>query len=143
MRDYIRHPSDIPIEVKAEQTGAGEMRRMHDISKGGLSFTSGTALPEGSIVRIRINLVKPEFEAPGRVVWCRGDQDAFVVGLEFLDQVDMFKARMVEQICHIEHYRKTVLENEGRVLSNQEAALEWIGKHAQDFPDPAADEPRD
>ena len=143
MRDYIRHPSDIPIEVIAGKVEAGEIQTMHDISNGGLSFTSDTALPEGSVIRIRIGLVEPVFEAPGRVVWCRGQNGAFTIGLEFLDQVDLFKARMVEQVCHIEHYKRHVLAQEGRVLTNQEAALEWIGKHAQNFPDPGTEEPHD
>jgi len=41
---------------------------------------------------------------------------------------------MIEQICHIDHYRKEVLEREGRQLSSAEAAMEWVTKFAQDFP---------
>jgi len=42
--------------------------------------------------------------------------------------------RMIEQICYIEHYRKEVLLNEGRRITSEQAALEWIEKYAQDFP---------
>ena len=41
---------------------------------------------------------------------------------------------MVEQICHIEHYRIKVKENDGRDLNIEEAAQEWIEKYARDFP---------
>jgi hypothetical protein len=41
---------------------------------------------------------------------------------------------MIEQICHIEHYRQEVLRVEGRKLSSKEAASEWISKYARDFP---------
>ena len=41
---------------------------------------------------------------------------------------------MIEQICHIEHYRKEVARVEGRELSTQEAASEWISRYASDFP---------
>ena len=41
---------------------------------------------------------------------------------------------MIEQVCHIEHYRKEVMLREGRELSAQEAAREWISKYAGDFP---------
>ena len=41
---------------------------------------------------------------------------------------------MIEQICHIEHYRKEVERLEGRALSAHEAAGEWISKYAGDFP---------
>jgi hypothetical protein len=35
---------------------------------------------------------------------------------------------------HIEHYRKEVERLEGRALTSQEAAGEWISKYAGDFP---------
>jgi hypothetical protein len=41
---------------------------------------------------------------------------------------------MIEQICHIEHYRKEVKLAEGRELSSEEAADEWIKRYAGDFP---------
>jgi hypothetical protein len=41
---------------------------------------------------------------------------------------------MIEQICHIEHYRKEVKLVEGRELSSEEAADEWITRYAGDFP---------
>ena len=47
----------------------------------------------------------------------------------------MFKLRMVEQICQIEHYRLTVLSDEGRVISSEQAAHEWVIEHASDFPE--------
>jgi len=55
------------------------------------------------------------------------------VGVEFLDQDILFRLRMVEQICHIEQYRRTVRESQGRVLSSQEAAIEWIERYAEAF----------
>ncbi len=134
MRNYIRHPSDIPIHVLPVESGADDAQPLNDISHGGLSFYSCTAHVPGMVIRLKIPLVTPIFEAPGKVVWCRATTTGFIVGIEFLDSVDMFRARMVEQICHIEHYKKTVRANEGRALSNQEAALEWISKYAQGFP---------
>jgi hypothetical protein len=46
-----------------------------------------------------------------------------------------FLARMVEQVCHVDKYRKSVQRSECRVLSPEEAALEWVDKHAARFPD--------
>ena len=42
--------------------------------------------------------------------------------------------RMVEQICHIEHYRNELLQTEGREISSEVAAKEWIEKYAHTFP---------
>lgn len=134
MRNYIRHPSDIPIHVIPVDSGTDDAQPLNDISHGGLSFYSRTAHAPGVMIRLKIPLVTPVFEASGKVVWCRASATGFIVGIEFLDSVDMFRARMVEQICHIEHYKKTVRAKEGRALSSQEAALEWIGKYAEGFP---------
>ena len=55
--------------------------------------------------------------------------------MSFLDAEDAFLARMVEQVCHIEDYRKSVHRIEGRELSPEEAAMEWIEKYASQFPE--------
>jgi hypothetical protein len=78
--------------------------------------------------------VDPPFEAMARVAWCRPDGDAFLVGVEFLDSDDAFQSRMVQQVCSIENYKQDVAAKEGRVLSSQEAAAEWISKFAGRFP---------
>ena len=46
---------------------------------------------------------------------------------------DAFTARMLEQIWQIMNYQNR-LEQEGRVLSIEEAALEWIDRYAAHFP---------
>lgn len=133
MRTFIRHPSDIPIEIQFENNPAEREKLLNDISTGGLSFKSEVLLEENSFVKVRIPLIKPVFEAKGRVVWCKPENSHYDVGIEFVETDDIFKIRMVEQICHIEHYKKEVSEKEGRALSGREAALEWISKYANTF----------
>ena len=41
---------------------------------------------------------------------------------------------MVEQACYIKQYQREILASEGRELSSDEAAMEWIGKYAASFP---------
>jgi hypothetical protein len=53
--------------------------------------------------------------------------------VEFIESKDAFRIRMVEQICHIEHYKNEIREKEGRLLNGREAALEWINKYAGSF----------
>ena len=57
------------------------------------------------------------------------------MGVELLEKEEAFRTRMIEQICHIEHYKNEVYKTEGRELSGEEAALEWINKFAHTFPD--------
>ncbi len=134
MRAYIRHPADVPIEFSPISLSDGERSQMQDISLGGLSFSSSQRLPVGSMVKIRIPIVEPPFEAEARVIWCLSRPDRYEAGIEFTSSQDAYTARMVEQICHIEHYRMWVKEVEGRELDGELAAAEWISKYAQDFP---------
>jgi c-di-GMP-binding flagellar brake protein YcgR len=132
MRTFIRHPSDIPIEINKEDRSANE-ECLNNISSGGLSIKAAAPLEEGATVRIKIPLVKPSFEARGKVVWCREEDGRYDIGIEFIETKDIFRVRMIEQICRIEHYKKEMYEKEGRVLTGREAALEWISKFAQSF----------
>ncbi len=137
MRQFIRHPVDVPIEVRTDDGGPLSEFHTHDISAGGLAFQCGVAVNPGARIGIRIPHVQPAFEARARVVWCRPQHGhGYELGVSFLDAEDAFHARMVEQVCHIEDYRKGVLREEGRALSAEEAALEWIAKYAAAFPNP-------
>ena len=137
MRRFMRHPSDIPIELKVEQCdrrAAAQRRLLNDVGAGGLSFHSAMQIPVGSIVTIRIPTVSTAFEFRGHVTWCIEATDCFNVGLAFDDRDEAFKARMMEQVCHIERYKRSVQREEGRSLTGEEAAREWIEKYASEFP---------
>jgi hypothetical protein len=139
MRQFIRHPVDVPVEIRAGASGTASALHTHDIGLGGLALQSEFAVAIGSIVDVRIGCVQPPFAAHARVAWCRvRDDKRFELGVMFLDAEDAFLARMVEQVCHIEEYRRSVQRTERRVLSAEEAALEWIDKHAAQFPDISA-----
>jgi len=133
-RSYLRHPSEMPILVRCEDSPAHGARRMHNVCLGGLACRSEEPLKVGSKVIIRIPIVHPPFEVQGEVVWCRPVAACFDLGIQFATQEDAFAARMVEQLCYIERYRQDILEKEGRVLDSQAAAAEWISKFAAAFP---------
>jgi len=134
-RAYIRHPSDIPIAIATTRDARNE-RALRDVSFGGLSCEFGAYVEPGTVIWVNIGLIKPPFRAKGRVVWCRNRTGGYELGVEFMDAEDAFRARMVEQICHIEQYRDRVRAREGRELSSEQAAREWIDRFAADFPDP-------
>lgn len=140
MRSYIRHPSDIPIEYQVDTGSSGvACDHLNNISPGGLSFNSKRKLVTGTVITIRITHVEPNVEAKGQVAWCHSEGENFVVGVAFLEESDLFRLRMVEQICHIEHYKAQVLAREGRHLNGEQAAREWIQKFAGNFPQIAED----
>ena len=134
MRQFIRHPTDIPIKYSLHD-GPGDIREnLHNINEGGLCFGAHSEIPSGTTIRIVIPVCEPPFKAEGKVVWCRRTDDHYSVGVRFEDSATEFAIRMVEQVCHIEQYRRDILKDQGRSLSSEEAAAEWISKHAEDFP---------
>ncbi len=134
MRSYIRHPSDIPVHIQTASDKDHNHQRLNNISHGGLAFDSATPVETGTVIQLNIDYVDPSFRAEGIVTHCHEEQGHYVIGVEFVNQNDLFVARMVEQICHIEHYKREVARHEGRELTGQEAAREWIDKFAADFP---------
>jgi hypothetical protein len=134
LREYIRHPTDIPISYDLEKVVSDRKEYLRNISEGGLCFRSDISIEPGSVINIRIPLKDPAFAIEGIVVWCKKSNERHDVGVQFADASTKFRARMIEQVCHIEHYKADVFEKEGRVLSGEEAAAEWIGKHAETFP---------
>ncbi len=141
MRKYIRHPSDIPIEVDPVETQEHLTENLVNVSIGGLSFHSLEPLLIGKLLNIKISFVEPEFKAAAKVVWCEYSENNFEIGVELLDKEDAYRVRMVEQVCHIEHYKREVEAVEGRQLSGAEAAEEWIAKFGHEFPRIGEEEP--
>jgi c-di-GMP-binding flagellar brake protein YcgR len=133
-RRFIRHTADVPIEVRTVAGRPPHTRTGVNVSVGGLSFLSEDELEIGTVVDIRIDSVQPPFEARGRVVWARREEDGCRVGVQFLDENDAFRARMVEQVCAIEQYRRQIAEKEGRDLTREAAAREWIERYGNRFP---------
>ncbi|MGD9000150.1 MAG: PilZ domain-containing protein [Granulosicoccaceae bacterium] len=133
MRTFIRHPTDIPIEFNIVTRDDGGSESLNNIGRGGLRFTSRTRLKPGTALRIRIP--GRQFEAFARVAWCRPFHKTYDIGVMFANQDDAYNLRMVEQVCHIEQFRRDVCAREGRIMTSEEAAQEWIKRFADDFPD--------
>jgi hypothetical protein len=141
MRQFIRHPAGIPIHLSAGDQPDAE-HSAYNVGVGGVALHADHMIDPGAIVHVSIPFVEPAFETEGRVAWCVAGGTGAEVGIEFLNRDDAFRARMVEQVCHIENYRNAVERTEGRVLTTEEAAAEWIAKYAARFPDPGSDDTR-
>jgi len=134
-RKYIRHPSSVPIHVNViESSGVPATSSAKNVSRGGLSFESDIPLSKGTRLDIEIPIDHPPFSARAIVVWSSIEEAHFNIGVEFEDEALIHSVRMVEQVCYIEHYRKFVAESEGRLLSSEDAAQEWVALYAADFP---------
>jgi hypothetical protein len=108
---------------------------MNNVSLGGLSFQAKQYIEPNCWLHIHIPINDEHFELDGQVRWCeRSSEDHYDVGIKFANRREAFLARMIEQICHIEQYKQDVFVSEGRQLSSDEAASEWIEKFAEEFP---------
>ena len=132
-RIYPRHPTDLPVKILFEELVASESSYLNNISEGGLSFNSMLPLATGSVVSIRIPLNKPIFDFAGRVAWCNKQGFEYTIGVEFIGTDSTFRQRVVAMVQGIDDYRKRVYEREGRHLTSQQAALEWINHYANDL----------
>ena len=135
MRQFVRHPTDIPIDVRvAEMPSLDNMDcAMTSVSQGGLSCEVDTELAVGSLVNIDIPSVSPPYHGTAEVVWCEPCGNHFEVGVRFTNHEEAYKSRMVQQVCQIEHYKNLVFEQEGRILDGNQAAAEWIQKYAAEY----------
>jgi hypothetical protein len=140
-RQFIRHPPNIPLEYCV--TDVPQLCNIDvvcNISEGGLSFHSDKYIAPNKWLRLYIPLSENYFETDAQVRWCEEssvnapNNCHYYVGVSFCGTDDAFSARMVEQVCHIEEYKKRVAEDEGRILNNDQAAAEWIAQYADTFP---------
>jgi c-di-GMP-binding flagellar brake protein YcgR len=137
MRQYIRHPLDVKIEIRCSPDHDFVKHSTQNISFGGLAFCSENAVEPGSIISLLFTYLEPPFEvAEAQVMWYQKTGSNYLIGIRFHNPDDAFRVRQIEQICHIESYRKKVELNENRKLTAEEAAKEWIGRYASSFPDP-------
>lgn len=133
-RAFVRHPIGVPLEweVVGQEGSAASLAR--DLSVGGISFPARRPPLPGERLRVRIGLTQPPFEAEGVVVRVEPGEAGSVVGVAFDSQKVWFRVRLVEQLCHIEAWRRDQ-EGQGRRLDFEEAAHEWIPAHAAYFED--------
>ena len=128
----------MPIQVATDWDG-DEVddwldKTVTNVSLGGLAFLSSQPIAVQARVQISVPVIDRDSRMVGNVVWCEKSDTGYEIGVEFDRNRDLYRLRMIEQICHIEHYRRQVRQSEGRELSSREAAREWIEKFAGDFP---------
>lgn len=132
--DFIRHPPEIPLEITrlpdAQACGA-------DVARfGGLAFDAAEPEKPGTQLLLRFPSLDPDFRAPARVAWCEATDTGYCIGVTFLDTEDAFRSRMLEQISAIKTYRSEVHQDDGKALTDNEAAREWIRQIGNRFPNP-------
>lgn len=135
-QSYICHPQEVPVQVVASENQAPAPLQATQEGTG-VYVPTAQSYPLGSRVEVEIKVQIPSFLATGYVSCCEPCDSGvgFRLGVVFDCPETAFAVRMIEQICHIEQYRQQVSVREGRELSSDSAAQEWISLHAADFPE--------
>lgn len=131
MRQYLRHPSQMPVELTAQQRSTRQ--KLDNISLGGVACNSPRHFSRGLWVELSVPLLGEQAHYAGIVAWCHKQAGDYLVGIAFTDEDNRFRARMVEQICQIECYRLQREAEAGHSLPLEEIAREWIASHAAEF----------
>ncbi|KSW22535.1 MULTISPECIES: PilZ domain-containing protein [unclassified Pseudomonas] len=134
MRQFLRHPCDLPVELVVRRQLFLPRQRLYNISLGGVACNAPRGFRRGTAVELRIPLLGDAARYPGVVAWSRKLSDDYLVGVAFLDEDTLFRARMVEQVCQIEHFRRQRERESGQAQPVEDTAREWIACNAADFP---------
>ncbi len=100
-RKYPRHPVEISIDYKISGESASKTDLTQNISFGGLCFQTRSEVTPGTLLTLRFPTINPIFEVAGKVAWCSAKKGKVEVGVQFLDENDAYRARMIEEICHL------------------------------------------
>lgn len=132
---FIHHPVGFPIEYKRLWFGFKDECGTASRSDIGLIFESDKYIRPGASIEITIPLRNELEKFRGKVVLVRNKGEYFEIGMWLQQQADASRARIVEQICHIESYLKDKKFKEGPYIINRErVAEEWISKYASTVP---------
>lgn len=132
-RRYVRHPIRVPVAVRHGDTEL--FSRVGDISEGGLSFDSPSAIPIGSTLEVELPVHHSRFKLTGTVAASIPQAEGFRVGVSFVETGVMFKMKLAEQVLRIDELRLTLTKERGVEVSKAEAAAVWVEQYAATFAD--------
>ncbi|MBQ1558359.1 MAG: PilZ domain-containing protein, partial [Pseudomonas sp.] len=65
MRKFLRHPSDMPVELVQRKQACIPRQRLNNISLGGVACNSSRGFRRGTSVELRIPLLGDQARYPG------------------------------------------------------------------------------
>ena len=133
--DFIHHPAGFPLDFKRIWIDVKREYPQDESGNIGVIFESHKYIKPGVTVEIDIPLRNNTEKFRGKVVLVRNLGDYYEIGLWLSNRADASRARIVEQICHIETYLQDKKYRDGPYTINRERiAEEWITKYASSVP---------
>jgi len=132
--NFIKHPDDQPISLKCLKQPANNFNPQRYRISGGVRISVKESVEPGTVIEIETRIQDRMVSFQGRVIWIKeSSNQTKQLGLVFDNVEEAYRARMIEQLCHIEHYLRRQ-NAEGRTLNARHAANEWINQFSPQFP---------
>lgn len=134
-RQSLRHPLQVPIQIRIAGDSLPVKSQTGDLSEGGLHFYWTRELSKGTGVSVAIPVLTRVFEMTGEVAYSSPDLETrlYRTGVSFTQPTSAFRAKLAEEILRIRQFREKASEAAGRLISEEEAARKWIKKYAEKF----------
>ena len=124
---HLQHPEQIELELNPLLQAPAVSDETLPL---GLLLHCHHYYPSGKWLRIQAPALTEELSIDARVVECdRDSQGEYQLKLEFPDQEQLFRARMLEQLCQICIHQQPASDKDP-----DQQALEWIEAEAAHFP---------
>lgn len=132
MKRFINHPAEFPIVVSTAGSERCDQTSLCHLSDGCLTCHLLRAFSTGEPVTLEVPAICQPCTLLGNVANCHRCGEGFRLNIRFEDDDEIFKSKMLEQVCQIEHYRRELLRK-GRALDRETAAYEWIEQYSDQF----------
>jgi hypothetical protein len=109
-RKYIRYPAEVSIEYKISGEKIERSDYTKNISFGGLCFHAKSYIKPGTVLTLKFPTINLNSEIVGEIVWCSGKKEEMEIGVKFRNENDAFRARIIEEICHLKNYQRQFFE---------------------------------
>lgn len=123
---YLQHPDQIELRLLPLDKTPSDCTSLLPL---GLSLKAPGPHPSGEWLRISAPALSSDFCINALVTECTHEGDHYTLKLAFLTQEQLFRARMLEQMCQI-----TLYQHKAPAEESEKRALEWIAHQAAHFP---------
>ena len=135
LNDFEQRYGDLYKEMELVLTQTGKSAELHlsadSISDGRLRFISAANFTVADDAYLAVQFFGRSFDVEVSLLSCEPKADLYKLELKITAEIAL-KARILLQLAEIVHYRK-LQQKQGRELTVDEAASEWIGQFAAGF----------
>lgn len=134
-RQFYRHPIEVPIRITESSRRHPTQHTSRNVSAGGICFLSDHPIPKGVSIHVAIPIHDQLFKLRGEVAYAAPDNKTglFQTGVQFRDSLNLYRAKLAEEILDLEKYCKSLTDKRGSTIPRQEAEKKWVRKNARRF----------